>query len=34
MATDKKITYEIQGGVENYSPSEMVTVPKICQISS
>ena len=31
MATDKKITYEIQGGVENYSPSEMVTVPKFAK---
>jgi len=28
MATDKKITYEIQGGVKNYKPSKMVTVPK------
>jgi len=28
MAVDKKINYEIQGGVKNYKPSEMVTVPK------
>ena len=28
MSVDKRISYEIQGGVENYSPSEMVTVPK------
>ena len=28
MAVDKKISYEEQGGVKNYKPSEMVTVPK------
>ena len=28
MSVDKKINYEIQGGVKNYKPSEMVTVPK------
>ena len=31
MSVDKKINYEIQGGVENYSPSEMVTVPKFAK---
>ena len=33
MAIDKKIDYEIQGGVKNYRPSEMVTVPKIAKSS-
>ena len=33
MAVDKKIDYEIQGGVKNYRPSEMVTVPKIAKSS-
>ena len=28
MSVDKKVSYEIQGGVKNYKPSEMVTVPK------
>jgi hypothetical protein len=28
MATDKKITYDVQGGVKNYKPSKMVTAPK------
>ena len=28
MSVDKKISYKIQGGVKNYKPSEMVTVPK------
>jgi len=28
MSIDKKINYKIQGGVKNYKPSEMVTVPK------
>jgi hypothetical protein len=28
MATDKKISYMVQGGVKNYKPSKMVTVPK------
>ena len=33
MSVDKKINYEIQGGVKNYRPSEMVTVPKIAKSS-
>jgi len=33
MAIDKKINYEIQGGVKNYKPSKMVTVPKIAKSS-
>ena len=33
MAIDKKIDYEIQGGVRNYRPSEMVTAPKIAKSS-
>ena len=33
MAIDKKIDYEMQGGVKNYRPSEMVTVPKIAKSS-
>ena len=28
MSVDKKVKYEVQGGVKNYLPSEMVTVPK------
>ena len=28
MSVDKKINYKIQGGVKNYKPSEMITVPK------
>ena len=28
MTIDKRISYEVQGGVKNYKPSEMVTVPK------
>ena len=30
---DKKINYEIQAGVKNYKPSEMVTVPKTAKSS-
>ena len=33
MAIDKKINYEMQGGVKNYRPSEMVTAPKIAKSS-
>ena len=33
MAIDKKIDYKIQGGVKNYKPSEMVSVPKIAKSS-
>jgi len=33
MSVDKKIKYEIQGGVKNYRPSKMVTVPKIAKSS-
>ena len=33
MAIDKKINYEIQGGVKNYMPSEMVTAPRIAKSS-
>jgi hypothetical protein len=33
MAVDKKMNYEIQGGVKNYRPSKMVTVPKIAKSS-
>ena len=33
MAIDKKIDYEIQGGVRNYRPSEMITAPKIAKSS-
>jgi hypothetical protein len=33
VAIDKKIDYEIQGGVRNYRPSEMVTAPKIAKSS-
>ena len=33
MAVDKKMNYKIQGGVKNYKPSEMVTVPKIAKSS-
>ena len=33
MSVDKKINYEIQGGVKNYRPSKMVTVPKIAKSS-
>mgnify|MGYP003656884576 FL=1 len=33
MAIDKKIDYKIQGGVKNYRPSEMVSVPKIAKSS-
>ena len=33
MAVDKKIDYEIQGGVKNYMPSEMVTAPRIAKSS-
>ena len=28
MSVDKKVKYKVQGGVKNYLPSEMVTVPK------
>jgi len=28
MSVDKRINYDVQGGVKNYKPSEMVTVPK------
>jgi len=28
MSIDKSIQYEVQGGVKNYKPSKMVTVPK------
>ena len=28
MTVDKKVKYKVQGGVKNYLPSEMVTVPK------
>ena len=33
MATDKKISYEVQGGVKNYKPSKMVTAPKTAKSS-
>jgi len=33
MTVDKRISYEEQGGVKNYKPSEMVTVPKIAKSS-
>ena len=33
MATDKKISYKIQGGVKNYKPSKMVTAPKTAKSS-
>tara|TARA_R100000700_G_scaffold9201_1_gene13393 strand:- start:23 stop:1120 length:1098 start_codon:yes stop_codon:yes gene_type:complete len=33
MSIDKRIDYEIQGGVKNFRPSEMVTVPKIAKSS-
>jgi hypothetical protein len=33
MSVDKKVNYEIQGGVKNYRPSKMVTVPKIAKSS-
>jgi len=33
MSVDKKINYQIQGGVKNYRPSKMVTVPKIAKSS-
>ena len=33
MSIDKKINYEIQAGVKNYKPSEMVTVPKTAKSS-
>ena len=33
MAVDKKMNYKIQGGVKNYKPSKMVTVPKIAKSS-
>ena len=33
MSVDKKVSYEIQGGVKNYRPSKMVTVPKIAKSS-
>jgi hypothetical protein len=33
MAIDKRINYEMQGGVKNYRPSEMVTAPKIAKSS-
>ena len=33
MSVDKKIDYKIQGGVKNYRPSEMVSVPKIAKSS-
>jgi len=33
MSIDKKINYEIQGGVKNYRPSEMVTAPRIAKSS-
>ena len=33
MAVDKRIDYEMQGGVRNYRPSEMVTAPRIAKSS-
>jgi len=33
MAIDKKMKYEIQGGVKNYKPSKMVTAPKTAKSS-
>ena len=33
MSIDKRIDYEIQGGVKNFRPSEMETVPKIAKSS-
>ena len=33
MSIDKKMNYEIQAGVKNYKPSEMVTVPKTAKSS-
>jgi len=33
MSIDKKMNYEIQAGVKNYKPSEMVTVPKVAKSS-
>ena len=33
MAIDKKINYEMQGGVRNYKPSQMVTAPKTAKSS-
>ena len=33
MSVDKKVDYEIQGGVKNYRPSEMVTAPRIAKSS-
>jgi len=33
MAIDKRINYEMQGGVKNYRPSEMVTAPRIAKSS-
>ena len=33
MSVDKKMNYEIQAGVKNYKPSEMVTVPKTAKSS-
>jgi len=33
MSIDKRMNYEIQGGVKNYKPSEMVTAPRIAKSS-
>tara|TARA_Y100000004_G_scaffold17311_1_gene17872 strand:+ start:44 stop:898 length:855 start_codon:yes stop_codon:yes gene_type:complete len=33
MSIDKRIDYEVQGGVKNYRPSEMVTAPRIAKSS-
>ena len=33
MTIDKRINYEIQGGVKNFRPSEMVTAPRIAKSS-
>ena len=33
MSIDKRVNYEVQGGVKNYQPSKMVTVPEIAKSS-
>jgi len=33
MSIDKKVNYEVQGGVKNYKPSKMVNVPKTAKSS-
>ena len=33
MTVDKRISYEMQGGVKNYKPSKMVTAPKTAKSS-